>query len=225
MGLWSTFSGKTGKKVAGETKATNDAYANQGYADSSGYLKEGYDSAIGRMDPYAQGGQRGYEQYTNMLGLNGGAAQQGAMGAYQAYNPYMAAEQDRLMKAGDRRAAATGQFGSGLNAMARARTSDEVANRNYTQYMGQLQGLGQQGMQAAGAQAGYDQNYGQGRANLRTGLTNQLMGNQNAYAQQYTQADGVLWNNMMGVAGLGIDAVKAMYGVPPMPKGNTMGGR
>lgn len=206
MSLWGAFTGSAAKNQAAATKTANDGYANAGATASQGFLKQGYDASVGRMQPYADGGRRGYDQYNNMLGLGGAGAQQGAMAAYQAANPYQQAEQQRLMQAGDRRAAATGQFNSGLGALARARTSDEVANRNYQQYMGQLQGMGQQGMQASGAMAGYDQNYAQGRVGVQNAQTGQLTGNQNAYNTQWNQGNQAFAQNLMGVAGLGLQA-------------------
>ena len=83
-------------------------------------------------------------------------AQQGAMGAYEAYNPYMQAEQDRITRGLDRRAAATGNRGSGLNALAQARALDESSFRNYSDYLNRLQGQGQMGLGVDSALAGLD---------------------------------------------------------------------
>lgn len=217
MGFLDTLTGKTGKRVAGETLAYNQGQANEGYAANKGYAQQGYGAATGRLNPYAEAGGNAFTQYQNMLGLNGGQAQQGAMGQYQQFNPYRAASTQRLMQAGDRRAAATGQFGSGLNALARARVADDGEMRDYENYMGRLQQMGGMGMGAAGQMAGYDMNNAQNMIGIEGQYRNALTGARNNYAQQYTQADTA---GVQNIIGLGTAAAQLAMGMPPTSLGS-----
>lgn len=205
MGFLDTLLGKTGKKVAKETLAYNQDQANQGYDASKNYLSQGYSSATGRIDPYSAQGRQAGTTYTNMLGLNGADAQRSATSAYQGSNPYLAATMDQQTKALDRRAAATGQLGSGMNALAKARVVDETANRDYQDYMAKLQGLMAQGYTADQALAALDSGYASGQIGIEGQLRNQLIGSQNQYAKDYTAADTAGVQNVLGLVGTGMN--------------------
>lgn len=205
MGFLDTLLGKTGKKVAKETLAYNQDQANQGYDASKNYLSQGYSSATGRIDPYSAQGRQAGTTYTNMLGLNGADAQRSATSAYQGSNPYLAATMDQQTKALDRRAAATGQYGSGLNALAKARVVDETSNRDYQDYMAKLQGLMAQGYTADQALAALDMGNASGMVGIEGQLRNQLIGSQNQYAKDYTAADTAGLQNILGLVGTGMN--------------------
>ena len=212
MGLFDTFMGRTGKRVAAETRDYNQGQATQGYDNSRNALAGGYNSASARLDPYARQGQAANSAYGDILGMGGADAQKQAFGAYEQFNPYLGAEQDRLPKATNRRSAAMGQLGSGMNALAGARVADETSFRNYSDYLNRMQAMGTSGQQAAGALANLDYGYGQGAAGLEGNYRNALMGSQNQYAQQYQQADMAPWQNILGLGGMAINAVNAFRG-------------
>jgi|JI10StandDraft_1071094.scaffolds.fasta_scaffold73273_2 hypothetical protein len=222
MGLLETFTGSTGKKQAADTLAKNNATAQSGYDANKGYLSQGYGSATGRYQPYAAQGRTANATYGNMLGLGGADAQRGALQGFEQFNPYREAATQRLMQMGDRRAAATGQFGGGLNALARARVADDGMNRDYTDYMNRLQGLGGQGMQADSALAGLDMGYAGAQVGNQNMLSGNLMGNQSAYSNAYTQADTAGLQNWIG---LGTAAAQAAMGMPPTALGKVGGGQ
>lgn len=206
MGLLDTLLGKTGKKVAKETLEYNQGQATAGYDASKNYLAQGYSSAQGRLDPYSAQGRQAGTTYTNMLGLNGAGAQEAATAAYQGSNPYLAATMDMQTKALDRRAAATGQYGSGLNALAKARVVDETANRDYQDYMARLQGLMAQGYTADQALAALDSGHAAGMVGVEGNYRNALTGAQNQYAKDYVAADTAGLQNILGLVGTGISA-------------------
>jgi hypothetical protein len=211
MGLLDTFLGKTGKKIAGQTLAYNKEQATTGYDNTRNYLSEGYASAQNRLNPYSEQGRTANGAYTNMLGLNGADAQRTATAAYQGSNPYLASTMDMQTKALDRRAAATGQFGSGVNALAKARVVDETANRDYQGYMDRLQGLMAQGYTADQALAALDSGHAAGMAGAEGNYRNALAGAQNQYAQNYLAADTAGVQNILGLVGTGLNAF-GMFG-------------
>jgi len=224
MGLLDTFTGSTGKKQAAATLAQNNATAKSGFDANQGYLSQGYGSATGRYQPYAAQGRTANATYGNMLGLGGADAQRGAMQGFEQFNPYREASTQRLMQMGDRRAAATGQFSGGLNALARARVADDGQMRDYTDYMNRLQGLGGQGMQADSALAGLDMGYAGAQVGNQNMLSGNLMGNQSAYSNAYTQADTAGLTNIFGLSAIGLDAAKMAFGGPAAKAGGGMGG-
>lgn len=219
MGILDTFLGKTGKKVAGETLAYNQDQAGQGYQNTKNYLSTAYNTAQGRLTPYSSQGRTAGTAYTNLLGLNGADAQGQATEAYQRSNPFLAATMDLQTKALDRRSAATGQFGSGLNALAKARVVDETASRDYQDYMSKLQALMASGMSADQALAALDSGYGGQMAGAESGYRNALMGAQGQYAKDYVQADMAPIQNTLGLIGAGINAVNAFKKPPTMQGG------
>lgn len=220
MGFLDTLLGKTGKKVAGETLKYNNDQATQGYDANKNYLASGYTSATGRYQPYVGAGQGAQTAYTNLLGLNGQDAQRGAVANYETYNPYLTATMDQQTKALDRRAAATGQYGSGLNALAQARVVNETAGQNYQNYLAHLQGLGQQGLSASSAQAGLDMTNASGNVGIENAYRNTMMGNRNSYAKDYVAADTA---GVQNIIGLGTAAAQLAMGMPPTALGNVGG--
>jgi hypothetical protein len=206
MGLLDTFLGKTGKKIAGQTLAYNKEQATTGYDNTKNYLSQGYASAQGRLDPYSEQGRTANTAYTNLLGLNGADAQKSATAAYQGSNPYLASTMDMQTKALDRRAAATGQFGSGLNALAKSRVVDETANRDYSDYMGRLQGLMAQGYTADQALAALDSGHAENMTGVEGNYRNALAGHQSQYGKDYVAADTAGLQNILGLVGTGLNA-------------------
>jgi hypothetical protein len=201
MGFFDTLLGKTGKKVAGETLEYNQGQAQSGYKNSTNYLAQGYSAAKSRVQPYSATGRQAGLTYSNLLGLNGAASQDAATAAYQNSNPYLAATMDLQTKALDRRAAATGQYGSGLNALAKARVVDETANRDYQDYMTKLQGLLSQGYTADQALAVLDSGYAANRVGVENAFRSANMGAQTQYGKDYTAADTAGVQNVIGLAG------------------------
>lgn len=207
MSFLGALTGSDSRRYAQNAREENQRQLTAGYDANRGYATNAYNTATGRLSPYEQGGRSAYQSYQNFLGMNGQPAQQSALSAYSGFNPYMQAEQQRLMQAGDRRAAATGQFGSGMNALARARVSDETAYRNYSDYLGRLGGMAQQGVSTAGQMAGLDTNYG----NTMIGVENNLrQGNVNNQTQYYNALDRANQSGAQNIIGLGGLAVQGL---------------
>lgn len=229
MGLWDSFTGSAGKKQAAATLAANNATAQSGYDANKNYLSQVYNAATSKLQPYAEQGQKASSAYGNLLGLNGAEAQGQARQGYEGWNPYLEQGMNLATKAVARRMNAGGNYNSGLNALAQNRATAELGSQDFYNYNDRLQGQGQQGMGAAGVMAGLDTGYGQAQVANQNMLSGQMMGNQNQYSNDYNQANGALWNNLMGLAGLGISGYSAYKGntkpqQQTQPQGNNFWG-
>jgi hypothetical protein len=199
MSFLGSFFGSDQKKAINQGYKQSNALMEKGYGDATGY----YNQAASSFDPYVQQGQQGQQAYTNALGLNGAAGSQAAYDAY-ASNPAMQAANNYGMDSLSKKYNALGQSDSGANRLAMARAGVE----NYDRYLNHLSGLGQQGLQATGAQSGVRQ--GQGDMAMGYGAT--LAGNAINKGNALAQASNIGINNLLGVAGLGIKAYTAGMG-------------
>lgn len=178
MSAWGWFTGgDAAKKQANETAAANKGYISGGLEKQLGYMGEARDSGRSHLQPYATAGQQGQTAYSNILGLNGAAAQGQARQGYEGWNPYLGDQISAADKAISRQSAAQGQYGSGLNALARQRSAMGMGSQDFYNYNNHLQGLGQQGFQAAGAMAGNDWNYANGASAAQQGATQGYVNN------------------------------------------------
>lgn len=177
-------------------------YIRAGRDQAQPYFEEGYGAAIEGLDPYTQSGAAGQGMYADLLGINGAearAAAQNLLMSDPANSGALAMDQNAVARAMNAR----GQGGSGAAALA----AERVFQQGYGNILNRYAGLGQQGLQAAGAQGQFSAQQGQDLGNLRFG-TNQLianaaMGKGNAMAQ--SKQAGM--NNLLGVAGLGTSAL------------------
>ena len=201
MSWWDDFTGKSAKNALMQSNAQATKHLKQGYGQANSY----YNQAAGGYDPYVQSGQRGQTAYENSLGINGQAGSQAAYDAYMG-NPAYQAANNYAMGNLERKYNAAGLADSGANRLAMSRAAVE----QFGAHQNRLAGLGQQGLQATGAQSGVRQ--GQGDMAMGYGATraNQATGHGNALAQN--SMTGI--NNLMGVIGTGVKAYGAMY-----PKG------
>lgn len=176
---WNWFTGKAANnKQAMATAQQNAGYIGAGKDREQGFYTGARDASRGYLEPYAQQGQAGQTAYTNALGINGATGRQEALGMYgQGFNPWLGDQVNRAQMLGDRRAAATGQFGSGANALARARVGAEMGGQDWQNWIGHLQGVGQQGMGAASALSGNEWQYAQGMGGAERAATQGLVGN------------------------------------------------
>lgn len=205
---WFTGAGKA-QKQAIETANTNKGYINSGLDKQLGYYGGARDAASGYMQPYAQQGMAGQTAYTNALGINGAAGRQSALSMYGGgSSPWLDESIGLAQRAGDRRAAATGQFNSGINALARNRVATEMGTQDYNNWLSQLQGVGQQGYNAAGAMAGNEWNYANAAGNAQAGATQGLVGNNTQLgnslaASQISPMNYVMQNAQMAISAMG----------------------
>lgn len=137
------------------SKNTNRAYG-QATAD--------FNQTRGQTDPFysgmVQGGSRANSMLYDLLGINGQGAQQQAMSAY-SNSPGFDAQLAAGTRAIDQSGAARGQAQSGATQRALQGYGQDLYNQGYQQYLGQLSGVGNQGMAGASGLQGNSNQFGQ----------------------------------------------------------------
>lgn len=201
MGFFSDLvDGFTGKAQRRDLEAAN-AKATSALGQGRDNALMDYTSAQRMFDPYAQSGQKANALYGDSIGANGLAAQQAAFSQYAGSDPFRAANQQYAAQADRNLYGARGWTGN--SSLAAARASQERGATDWNAHLTRLGGMGQQGFQATGAQAGLQQ----GMGDLKYGYGQQMAGNAinygNAMAANRTQ--GV--QNVLG--GLGTIAGSA----------------
>jgi hypothetical protein len=227
------FSGGAEKEAAQKDIAAAQGYQSQalpalqqGYQTGTTALNQG----IGAFTPLANLGAQ-YSSVspllTNALGAGGAAGQQSALNAFQNYNPGYQFALNQAQQAAERAAGAGGMTASGNLIQAEQQNASNLANQNFNNWITQLQGTGQMGLNATnaaaqGQAAGYGsladlaQNYGQNQANVYGNVEGATIGANNLQAAG--EAAGA--KNLLG-AGLSL-ATLALGGSPF--GGSLMGG-
>jgi hypothetical protein len=189
------FGGKSGVNAANQAAAAQQA-AN---AQARGDITSSYGAAQGRISPYAQQGQQASTMYNDAIGVNGAGGYQKAFSNFNA-DPFRQGENDYtnlLTRNMFRRYNGQGMGNSGASGAAVARVGAERYGQQVADYRNRLMGAGQQGWQAAQAQAGLDT--GQGQA-----LSGNSMNVGNIEANRLTQgyqAKQAGLNNIMSAVG------------------------
>lgn len=211
MSFFADFFGKTQQKDLATANAQAQGNINQ-YGDKSrGAVQQGSDEASGFYKPWAQQGQQGQTAYNNSLGLNGQAGGQAAHDAYgYGANPHLKYEQDEAQRAIEASNNARGDLGGGNNAFAVAKARMGLGYQDYQNWQNRLQGVGAQGFQASGAQAGIAQQRGQYFGDSYSGQGQQLAGNNIQYGNALAQSRSTGINNLMNVGALGVRAAAAV---------------
>ena len=198
--------GTSQQKDLKASKAAADSALSQGYTGAMG----DYKTAQGMYDPYVKQGQQANSMYGNALGLNGVDAQKSFGANYAAADQFREQNADFANNALMRQYNAKGMGNSGTAALATQRASLERGSQDYNNYLNRLQGQGQQGFQATGAQAGLQQ----GMGDMTYGYGQQRAGNEINYGNALAQSRSTGINNILGVAGVAAKAAGAYYGMP-----------
>ena len=223
MSLFSNLSGGRSRDdaTAGHKAYRDNINAYAGRARNA--LATGRDSAVARLDPYAEFGQSGLDAnalYSNALGINGADARQDAFGTFESdpFLEYANQNTGNALRDVFRRYNAGGMGNSGANQLAVGRVAGEFARNDINNWMNRLQGHGSEatrlGYGAAGQQAGYDERYGNVLADLETSVGSAIGSSHlnNALYNAGTRSAGV--NNLMRFGDLAVRAASAAMGVP-----------
>ena len=198
--------GTSGQKDLANAKGAATQALTNGYNGAMG----NYNTAQGMYDPYRQQGQQASNMYGNALGLNGTDAQKSFGANYAASDPFREQNADFANNALMRQYNAKGMGNSGTSALATQRASLERGSTDYNNYLNRLQGVGQQGFQATGAQAGLEQ----GKGDLTYGYGQQQAGNEISYGNALAQSRNTGVNNLLGLGGLLAKGAGAYMGMP-----------
>lgn len=215
-------------KPAEEAAAARKAGLQRGFGEAQKYLTSGtekaqgyYGQAADLYDPYVTQGNQASTMFSNALGLNGAGGTQAAQGAFQAGPGYQFAV-DQGLEAAKR---ASGGVYSGNLLDELVKRGQGYANQEYGGWLNRLQGLGAQGLQATGAQAGVLQ----GQGGLEQGLGQNLAnyGYQTQTGMGQADADAAMSKyaaagNMLGAITGGLSLAGKALGGPL--GGSLMGG-
>ena len=130
--------------AVGATKALNDGLS--GYKEYGG-------KALGEFAPYEGTAKSAYSTYGDALGLNGADGTTRAQSAYST-SPGYQFQMDQGLQALERSASARGMLASGNTSADILGYSQGLASQDYLSWLDRLNGLGQQGVNIAGAKAG-----------------------------------------------------------------------
>ena len=179
-----------------QSAALDAAHNNATAALSTGYdtQKQNYNTAIDKYNPYAQQGGQANTMYGNALGTNGLQAQQQFGQNYAANDPFRLQNAQLASDQLRRQYNSRGQGYSGSADLGVARANLQQGSQDYNNYLNRLQGAGQQGLTATGAQSGLYQ--GLGNAGMQYGQSQ--AGNEISYGNASAQNDTNSVNNILG---------------------------
>ena len=184
------------------TDQQKDITQAKGQADKS--LATGRDQALDQYgqaramyQPYAQQGQQANRLYGDATGANGQDAYKAAMSSYAGSDPFRDQNAQYANDALRRQYNARGQGMGGNADLAVARAQTERGAQDWGNYLNRLQGQGQMGFQATGAQAGLTQ----GMGDIQSGYGQQMAGNAINYGNAMAGTRNIGLQNIMNVAG------------------------
>lgn len=203
------FTGSSARKDISKANKQATAALDSGYNASQGY----YDKAVSNYDPYKSTGQAANAFYSNALGLNGDDARSSAQGTIMS-DPMFTGKLNLDNSNTMAYLNARGSAGGG----AAVQAAQNNLYNNYGNWLDRYANLGQQGMQATGAQSNALMAQGEGAYGY--GATKAANAINAGSAIANTRSAGV--NNLLGLLGTGISGYNALYnkgGVLPASTG------
>jgi hypothetical protein len=197
MSFFGSFTGSDQRNDISNANKTANAALDSGYNASQGY----YNQAADAYNPFVKTGTDANTFYGNALGLNGDAARTAAQGTITSdplFSGKFALDSNNVLKSMNAR----GLNGSGAAALAGQR----VLTEDYGNVLDRYANLGQQGLQATGAQAGVrtaqgDNAYGYGATKAANAVS---------YGNAMANTENMGLNNLLGVLGTGISGYNAL---------------
>lgn len=209
MGILGSFLGTDQRKDLANAKGQSDAALATGYSSAYGDLTD----AGNYFAPYSQYGSdqiqhAGQDQqfYEDALGLHGEGAANVATGTMAA-NPLFQGQLGQDSNAVSRSLNATGQSGGGKAQLAAQRIFQQTSGNWLDRYRGAAQDAQsgvQTGLTATNAMAGYRAD----RGNLSYGYGATRAGADTQYGNAMAASRSVPIQNIMGVAQLGVNALR-----------------
>lgn len=220
--LWSGFTGDAQKRRAEDAYKQSSAALQQGWDQGSGYVKDYNQQGNAYLQPFATQGQGANKLYGTFLGLDGADAQRGAFQNYQGADPFRQYNEDNALRAVSRQQNRLGMLDSGNSRYAMSRAMLDRGSQDFDTYMQRLAGMGQQGLGASNALAGFANQTGGLLGQMRTNLGTQQAGNAINYNNSLAAADGMFANNLIKVGGMIISAATGMpVGMGGSPSGGS----
>ncbi len=196
MGILGSFFGSDQRKDLAAANKSATQSLQQGYDSANA----DYGTAINNYNPYVQSGQQANTFYGNALGLNGADAQNQSISTLTS-NPLFSGQLSQDSNAMSRVLNAQGSSGGGKAQLAAQRVFQQTAGN----WLDRYNQMGQQGLQATGAQS----NALQGRADLASNYASAKAGNAIQYGNALAANRSTGVNNILGAVGLGVNALNA----------------
>lgn len=208
MSFFGSFFGSDQKKQIKKSYAESQGYLQQGYNQGRGDVSEYYGKAQGYLDPYLQSGQKTNALLANYLGVNGVDAQRQAMADFQN-DPGYQQQMQAGINALDTSATARGGLYSGAAMKGIANYGQQFQRQAFNDRISALSGFAGQGQQAAGAAAGLASQTGNQLGSLAWNFGQQQAANAIQKGNALAQASNIGVNNLMGLGGLLIGGMNA----------------
>ena len=199
------FTGSSARKDMSKANKQANQYLDTGYGNAQRY----YDKATSNYDPYKQTGQAANTFYGNALGLNGDDARASAQNTITS-DPLFTGKLNLDNSTTMAYLNARGSAGGG----AAVQAAQNNLYNNYGNWLDRYSNLGQQGLQASGAQSNALMSQGDSAYNYGATKAGNAISYGNAMAG--TRSAGV--NNLMGLIGTGISGYNALYNGGGGPK-------
>lgn len=167
-------------------------------SQQSGAVSSGQQQANAVVQPYVDTGENALARYADLQGINGPDAATAARANFVASPGYDYAVSQGL-RAVDAGAASKGILRSGATIKSEESLGSNLANQDFSNYMGRLNNLAVHGLTAAQEQAGTDTSAAASQANIAgntvQGVTNSVTGGlgaaSNGLAKYFTQPNAV----------------------------------
>lgn len=191
------FTGSSARKDINTANSKANAALDQGFNNAQGY----YNTAVSNYSPYTQTGQQANAFYGNALGLNGNDARASAESTITS-DPLFTGKLNLDNSNTMAYLNARGSAGGG----AAVQAAQNNLYQNYGDVLNRYANLGEQGLQATGAQSNAlmgqgDNAYGYGATKAGNAIN---YGN----AMAGTRSSGI--NNLLGLLGTGISGYNAL---------------
>jgi hypothetical protein len=221
MGLFDIFSSKDAEDAA----QARIAGLNAGYKSATGAVNTGlanatnyYNQALAPFATLAGTANKAYGSYADALGLNGAEGTARAKAAF-ASSPGYQYQVDQAIENADRGAAARGTLNSGGQRANEIGIASNLANQNWSNYLGSFAPYLSQAPTLAQGQAGVlsslgGMNYDAGKTNANYGWQQQTgIGDANAAADMAKyNASGNIWGALFNGAKLASGALGGGFG-------------
>lgn len=220
MGIFDWFTGEPGKNAANQNAALFQQYAGQASGALGSALenaKSSTNQGVAAYTPLSGLGSKygaGSSLYLDALGVNGPEGMARARSTYQASPGYQWSV-DQAADAAARNAARLGLTSSGNTLQAISDRAQQIANQDYSGWLGNLGGLISPELSATGAAASgvagqygnlanlFNQ-YGQNQANVFGNVASGTAQSNNQAAQAQMAGNAAFWNGLLNLGGAGL---------------------
>jgi len=216
MGFFGSLFGTDQQRDLANANAQATAALSGGRKRARREYTTGLTNALGRINPYEEGGREGFDLYRGSIGAGGPEGYRRAYETFQA-DPFLAGSEaaaqgdlDRLFARYNNR----GYADAGTSRRAIADASMGAYDRRVADMRNRWQGLGERGQGVAQFGAGLESDMGNRLGDLEYGYGQQRAANDISYGNALAASRSIPINNLLNIAGLGVRGYSAYKGIP-----------